>query len=72
MYDPNFKEGDIIDFCDEQYVVLTNNGGSGRVQENYKNGDIINFYWEYAGEKCVLVENGIDKRNLEKFGKMQK
>ena len=55
-----FKYGDIIEFCDEWYLVLNNYGTTGRVQEYYKGGnvgDIIDpFYWQFGDAKCVLVK----------------
>jgi len=61
-YKPFFKEGDIIEFCDDQFVVLKDFGYSGKVQENCKNGAIVNCYWEFQGERCKLVKDGIDRR----------
>jgi len=59
----DFKKGDIIEFCDEQYEVLENYGTSGKVRE-YPYSQINNwgfqtvidsFYWNYSGEKCKLI-----------------
>lgn len=56
FYEPNFKKGDIIEFCGETYEVIDNYGSNGTVRENYTNGIIIsNFKWEFEGEKCKLV-----------------
>ena len=59
MSEFDFKENDIIEFCDEQYLVIENYGSSGMVKEYYDGciGDIKigNFYWNYQGEKCKLV-----------------
>lgn len=53
----NFKQGDIVEFCNEEFIVIENYGNSGKVRENHKDGVIITkFYWEYYGEKCVLKE----------------
>lgn len=53
----NFKVGDVIVFCNEEFIVLENWGDSGKVKENSKNGNVIGkFYWEYYGEKCKLKE----------------
>lgn len=54
----NFKSGDIIVFCNEEFIVIENYGSSGKVKENCDGGNIINnFYWEYQGEKCKLKSN---------------
>ncbi|MNK73659.1 hypothetical protein D3C87_931570 [compost metagenome] len=51
----DFKQGDIIIYCDEEFVVLKNHGDRGRVKENYDDGFVIDpFYWEYDGERCFL------------------
>lgn len=49
-----FKKGDIIVFCDEEFEVLKNNGYSGKVKE-VRGGTIINpFYWSFEGSHCKL------------------
>lgn len=61
----NFKKGDIITFCGEEFEVLENNGHSGKVREVH-GGTIINtFYWDFAEEKCELK---ISKRICRKCG----
>lgn len=51
----NFKKGDIIEFCGDEFVVIENYGDSGKVKENSKQGCTINpFYWKYSGETCKL------------------
>lgn len=58
-YEPDFKKGDIIEFCGDTYEVLENLGSTGKVKENCKNGTIIGrFYWEFQGERCSLVKRG--------------
>ena len=53
----NFKINDIIEFCNEEFVVIENYGSWGKVKENYPDGVIITkFYWEYHGERCKLKE----------------
>ncbi len=54
------QPGDIVEFCDETYVVLENNGRSGKVREYYdgKIGEYIGmFYWYFQGSKCVVVDH---------------
>jgi len=64
MFKPDFKPGDIIDFCGDQFEVLENNGYSGKVRE-YPNTQennwgfqtvIYPFYWEFDGEKSKLIK----------------
>ena len=51
----NFNIGDIIIFCNEEFVVIKNYGNFGTVKENCENGELIHkFYWEYQGEHCKL------------------
>lgn len=53
-----FKRGDIITYCEEDFEVIDNRGYSGTVKE-YPNGDVItNFRWEAYGEKCVKKQEG--------------
>jgi len=53
----DFKKGDIIVFCDEEYEVMENYGTSGKVKENYPNGTVIDtFYWVYGNSECTLKE----------------
>lgn len=50
-----FKQGDIIVYCNEEFIVLENNGESGIVKENCENGATIrNFKWNVYGEQCIL------------------
>jgi len=52
--------GDVIEFCDETYIVVMNHGNSGLVKEYYdgKIGDFIGtFYWYFKGSKCVVVDH---------------
>lgn len=56
----DFKEDDIIEFCEEKYVVIENNGHSGNVfhfSEIEKNERhyICPFIWEIADSKCVKI-----------------
>lgn len=57
----DFKQGDIIDYCDELYEVVHNNGWSGTVREYFGEGKygetISNFKWDIYGEKCKLVKS---------------
>lgn len=51
----DFKPGDLISFCDEEFVVVENYGTSGRVRILDEQGEISPFYWRYNGEECKLL-----------------
>lgn len=57
MENRDFKKGDIIIFCDEEFEVIKNYGYSGKVKEVYGGTIINNFYWSYHGSKCELKSN---------------
>ncbi|WP_154231154.1 hypothetical protein [Clostridium botulinum] len=57
MENRDFKKGDIIIFCDEEFQVIENYGYSGKVKEVYGGTIINNFYWNYQGSKCELKSN---------------
>lgn len=50
----DFKKGDIIIFCDEEFEVIENHGSSGKVKEVCGGTIINNFYWNYQGSRCEL------------------
>lgn len=50
----DFKKGDIIVFCDEEFEVLENYGCSGKVKEVHGGAIINNFYWNFQGSRCEL------------------
>jgi NMD protein affecting ribosome stability and mRNA decay len=55
----DFKQGDIIEYAGDKYIVVENSGSSGYVQEYFNDNsvgeDVIKFYWYYDGEECSLV-----------------
>ncbi|MBT2759947.1 hypothetical protein [Paenibacillus sp. ISL-20] len=59
-YGVEFKNGDVISYCDEQFEVIENYGSSGTVREflgEDRYGDTIrNFRWEVYGEKCKKIK----------------
>ncbi|KRU40032.1 hypothetical protein [Clostridium sporogenes] len=57
MKNRDFKKGDIIIFCDEEFQVIENYGYSGKVKEVYGGTIINNFHWNYQGSKCELKSN---------------
>lgn len=55
----DFKQGDIIEFCEQEFKVMSNTGLCGTVQENCEDGKIIKgFYWSYGGENSILKNRG--------------
>lgn len=56
--DKPFTPGETIEFCDDQYVVISNHGRSGTVREVGKGGKQISpFYWTFEGTDCRRVES---------------
>ena len=49
--DKEFDPGEVIIWCEEEYIVLANFGTSGRVKYNIEgdNEEIGSFYWNYCG-----------------------
>ena len=56
MQQATFNRGDIVEFCDERFLVLENHGNSGRVQEHPGGEVIAPFYWSFEGASCVKVD----------------
>lgn len=54
-YEPDFKKGDIIEYCDERFEVVENYGSTGKVKYVGDDTLILPMNWEYAGERCVKV-----------------
>lgn len=53
--DKPFEPGEIIVWCEEEFIVLANYGTSGRVKYNIEgdNEEIGSFYWDVYGETAV-------------------
>jgi hypothetical protein len=52
----DFTPGDLISFCSEQFLVVSNYGESGTVVE-YPAGPVINnFHWKFESEPCKFVK----------------
>lgn len=49
----DFKSGDIIVFCEEEFEVIENYGNHGKVKD-IDGVEIGVFYWNYQGEECTL------------------
>lgn len=62
----NFDKGDVINFCDELYYVIENNGIKGVVNPIGQNYYIRNFYWNYNGEISYFVRKST-KEELDKL-----
>ena len=46
-----FESGEVIIFCEDEYMVVDNFGDSGKVR--YPNDrDIFSFKWRFEGEDC--------------------
>lgn len=60
----NFNDGDIIYWCHELYRIRRDSGDRGDVE--YLDGEFVasNFYYNYSGEKAVLVASAIEIKDL--------
>jgi len=50
-----FEPGETIDYCDDHYVVISNHGNSGTVQEVGSTQQIYPFYWNFKDAECRRV-----------------
>jgi hypothetical protein len=57
----DFKKGDVVEFCDEQYYVIVNFGSSGVVCPLGETYYVNNFYWNYCGEITKFVRKSTNK-----------
>ena len=53
----NFELGDVVEFCEQKYLVISNHGTSGVVAEYSfgETGDVVKFSWEFEGELAKKV-----------------
>ena len=56
MITQTFESGDLIEFCNDKFIVIENYGKHGRVREHNSNTTINNFYWEIGNDKCKLIK----------------
>jgi hypothetical protein len=63
----NFKIGDVIEFCDQQYFVIENHGSKGVVNPIGENFYIRFFNWQYGEEVSRFVRKPTDYE-LDKLG----
>lgn len=62
----NIKPYDIVRWCNDEYLVLENNGASGVVVETFDGGGIIkNFHWKCGDETCQVVHSLTKKRDID-------
>lgn len=52
----DFKAGDVIEFCNDKFVVIENHGVSGTVKELNSPQIINHFRWVIGDYKSVIVE----------------
>jgi hypothetical protein len=60
-----FEPGEIIIFCDEEYVVISNYGDSGKVAYENDINNVFSFRWRFEGEDCVRTGRRIDIKNSD-------
>jgi len=63
----DFQKGDIVEFCDEHYFVIENNGSTGVVNPFGETFYIRSFYWKYQNEITKFVRKPT-KDELERLG----
>lgn len=63
----DFQKGDIIEFCNENYFVIENNGSQGVVNPFGENYYVRFFQWQLQGEKAKFVRKPT-KNELERLG----
>lgn len=63
----NFQNGDVVEFCDEYYFVIENNGSSGVVNPFGETYYVRNFYWKYQDSITKFVRKPTNDE-LERLG----
>lgn len=51
----DFEKGDVVEFCNEQYFVIENNGLTGVVNIIGETFYLRNFYWKFQDEETKFV-----------------
>jgi len=46
-----FESGEVIIFCDDEYIVVDNYGDYGKVR-NPDHPEVFTFQWRFEGEDC--------------------
>jgi len=63
----DFQKGDVVEFCDEQYFVIENNGSTGVVNPFGETFYLRNFYWKFEYEETKFVRKPTDEE-LNRLG----
>ncbi len=64
----DFKPGDVIRFCDENYYVIENHGSQGVVCPFGETHYIRGFQWEFGKSDCCVFVRKPKKEELERLG----
>ena len=63
----DFQKGDVVEFCDEYYFVIENNGTTGVVNPFGETFYVSNFYWKYQDSITKFVRKPTNEE-LERLG----
>ena len=65
-----FDRGDVIEFCDEEYIVVRGGSYMGAVCPIGTEYWIASFYWRFEGTACTFVRRATDDelKLIEKMG----
>ncbi len=63
----DFKKGDVVEFCDEHYFVIENNGSSGVVNPFGENYYVRFFQWQHQDSITKFVRKPT-QNELQKLG----
>lgn len=63
----DFQKGDVVEFCDEHYFVIENNGSTGVVNPFGETFYLRNFYWKFQDELTKFIRKPT-KDELERLG----
>ena len=61
------EAGDVISFCDEEYVCIQSNATNGVVNPIGETFYLRNFYWEFKGEYVKFIRKSTQEE-LSKLG----
>ena len=60
-----FEKGDVIEFCDEFFYVIENNGSSGVVNPFGETFYVRNFNWKYGSYESKFVRKSTEHELLK-------
>jgi hypothetical protein len=63
----DFEKGDVIEFCDEQFFVIENNGSTGVVNPMGTTYYLRGFHWVFNRSESKFVRKPT-KEELERIG----